>query len=249
MSRKGFIGFVVLPLLSFAAYLATHRPMTDTVWDAIYSEQGFFELATAGCFAAAGCVMFALWVGSAGRAPAVYRVFFIVFSLGAWFVALEEISYGQHIFGWQTPQSLLAVNAKAELNIHNISDNLLSQALRGAGNLVFPIGLLVVPLFVRWRRGGAMRPGSWPYFTLPGAELATLVLIAQSITAIDKGFKAINDHGLFIRPGEVQEFYWSLAVVAYAAILSRRVMSARESSISSVSQDAARRTGPASRAA
>jgi hypothetical protein len=248
MSRRGFIAFVVLPLISFAVYLATHRPLSKTVWNAIYSEQGFFELGTAACFAAAGCVMLTLAVRSTGRVPPAYRMFFAAFSLGAWFVALEEVSYGQHIFGWQAPQSLRAVNAKAELNIHNIGDNMLSRALRSAGNIVFPLGLLVMPLVVRWR-SGAYRRASWAYFTLSGNELATLVLIAQAITAIDKGFKAITDYGLFIRPGEVQEFYWSVAAVAYTVIVWQRLMTRCDSDSTSLATNHSNRTGSMSRAA
>ena len=43
-----------------------------------------------------------------------------------YFIALlyyffEEISWGQHIFGWETPDFFIKINAQNETNIHNIS--------------------------------------------------------------------------------------------------------------------------------
>ena len=42
-------------------------------------------------------------------------------ALGAFFVAGEELAWGQHIFGWSTPEALEAVNVQQETTLHNIS--------------------------------------------------------------------------------------------------------------------------------
>jgi hypothetical protein len=44
----------------------------------------------------------------------------ILFSLGCFFVAFEEISWGQHIFNWVTPDSFSKINLQKETNIHNL---------------------------------------------------------------------------------------------------------------------------------
>jgi hypothetical protein len=45
----------------------------------------------------------------------------LVIALGTFFVAGEEIAWGQHIFGWSTPEALEAVNVQQETTFHNIS--------------------------------------------------------------------------------------------------------------------------------
>ena len=45
---------------------------------------------------------------------------FTAFAVGAFFVAGEEISWGQRVFDLKTPTRLKAVNHQKELNVHNI---------------------------------------------------------------------------------------------------------------------------------
>jgi hypothetical protein len=51
------------------------------------------------------------WIGALG----------LIIALGTFFVAGEEIAWGQHIFGWSTPDALEAVNVQQETTLHNIS--------------------------------------------------------------------------------------------------------------------------------
>ena len=46
----------------------------------------------------------------------------LLIALGTFFVAGEEIAWGQDIFGWSTPQALEAVNVQQETTLHNISN-------------------------------------------------------------------------------------------------------------------------------
>ncbi|MGH1486620.1 MAG: tetratricopeptide repeat protein [Cellvibrionaceae bacterium] len=68
------------------------------------------------------------------------------------FMALEEISWGQRIFGLSTPESLAKVNFQKELNIHNVID--INPHLKTLGVLVllwsaFSSLLLKIQLFRR----------------------------------------------------------------------------------------------------
>ena len=45
---------------------------------------------------------------------------YVLLTLGAFFIAGEEISWGQRIFGWRTPEELRAINAQQEISLHNI---------------------------------------------------------------------------------------------------------------------------------
>lgn len=45
----------------------------------------------------------------------------LLVALGTFFIAGEEIAWGQQVFGWQTPEALEAVNVQQETTLHNIS--------------------------------------------------------------------------------------------------------------------------------
>jgi hypothetical protein len=46
---------------------------------------------------------------------------FLLVALGTFFVAGEEIAWGQRIFGWSTPEALETINSQHETTLHNIS--------------------------------------------------------------------------------------------------------------------------------
>ncbi|TLM74576.1 hypothetical protein [Pseudarthrobacter sp. NamB4] len=58
-------------------------------------------------------------------------------TLGVWFLTGEEISWGQRIFGWDTPEDLEEVNRQGETTVHNI---------RGVQELV-PVAMLLASLY------------------------------------------------------------------------------------------------------
>ena len=72
-------------------------------------------------------------------------VLYGVVTLGVWFLTGEEISWGQRIFGWATPESLNEVNRQGETTVHNI---------RGVQELV-PAAMLLASLY------GACAPLVW----------------------------------------------------------------------------------------
>jgi hypothetical protein len=47
-------------------------------------------------------------------------VLYLLLAIGVFFVAGEEISWGQRILGLHTPESLAAMNAQQEISVHNI---------------------------------------------------------------------------------------------------------------------------------
>ena len=49
------------------------------------------------------------------------KIFMTLYCLGILYYFFEEISWGQHIFGWHTPEIFSKINKQNETNIHNIS--------------------------------------------------------------------------------------------------------------------------------
>jgi hypothetical protein len=54
------------------------------------------------------------------RGQRLAALMYAALALGALFVAGEEISWGQRIFGWGTPEALDTINHQGETNVHNI---------------------------------------------------------------------------------------------------------------------------------
>jgi hypothetical protein len=89
----------------------------DTFVD-LFSEDGPFENATAICYALSATACIALAVRAQGHRTlrfslACLAVLFIV-------VGGEEISWGQRLLGFGTPEGLAAVNVQEEFTLHNI---------------------------------------------------------------------------------------------------------------------------------
>lgn len=74
---------------------------------------------------------------------------YLLATLGAVFVAGEEISWGQRIFGWSTPEALETLNAQQEISVHNIhglhGPFIYAVMLSGMYGTVLPILALTLP--------------------------------------------------------------------------------------------------------
>ncbi len=220
--RKPVLVSVVLPLAGVAAYLALMLVVPTGYRWMLFSENGLFELGTAIGFLAAGVAAIRLGRKSRGLVAGRYTAFYFLLAATFWFIALEELSYGQHLFGWSSPKWFQVHNGKAEINLHNLYDSGISSLLRDFANLGLPALWIVIPVVALYLRGDYSR-SRWSYFVLPRRELVGLALVAQSITWLD----AIASHAiggmLLIRPGEVQEFFWAIGSLAYVIVLSKRV--------------------------
>jgi len=109
-----------------------------------------------------------------------YRWFFAVLAIACSYVVLEEISWGQRILGFDTPEFLKARNLQGEANLHNLFTGPHKTLLKDLISAGVAIGLagfgLVYPLLLRrkWRiaywveRLGVAAPPLVlaPYFTL-----------------------------------------------------------------------------------
>lgn len=86
-------------------------------------------------YATAAAAQLLIVLGLAGRRPRGRRRFFqILLLLMFLFVAMEEVSWGQRLFHWDTPPFLEDLNLQGETNIHNIFGDALSP---------FHIGLML----------------------------------------------------------------------------------------------------------
>ena len=188
------------------------------------SEFGPVEFGTAACWGAATVLGFGLAARSRGVVPVGVRALYLLFALGALFAGLEEISYGQHFFGWHSPRWFAEQNAQHETNLHNLFGDRPGKALRNVALVAVAVGGIVLPAAAMWA-GGQFAPGRWPYYLLPRGELISLVtvtLLMRLVRTLPRQTRAGWDVGLY----EVMELYLAITALVYIVVLRRRLLSA-----------------------
>jgi tetratricopeptide (TPR) repeat protein len=109
-----------------------------------------------------------------------YRWFFALLAVACSYVFLEEISWGQRIFGFDTPEFLKSRNLQGEANVHNLFTGPHKTLLKDLISIAVSLALvgygLVYPLLqkLEWRvalwfdRIGVAAPPLilWPFFTI-----------------------------------------------------------------------------------
>jgi hypothetical protein len=116
LARRSTIPWVVLPTIAVALYFLTWSLAPSFFLRFVASEQGIVELGTAAFFLAAAGLAAHLAIVARGSVPGLFRAFYAIFAVAGVFVALEEISYGQHLFGWHSPEYFREHNLQGEVN-------------------------------------------------------------------------------------------------------------------------------------
>jgi len=80
------------------------------------------------------------WFTGIQREKNIVWLFYLAFSLGLFFIAMEEIAWGQQFLRFQTPESIKAFNVQNEFTIHNVE---LLQDRTDILNLFFGVSGLV----------------------------------------------------------------------------------------------------------
>ena len=115
-STVGVFGYLCLCLnvFFFSALLAVD-PQT---FKALCREDYWVENLTAVWFLLAGILLF---VTARGERSFLRRCVYILGGMAMVFAGGEEISWGQRLFGFATPDFLMPLNAQKEFNVHNIN--------------------------------------------------------------------------------------------------------------------------------
>ena len=151
----------------------------------------------------------------------------VVYTLGCIYFLGEEISWGQHLFGWSTPDAWLAFNDQQETNFHNTSA-LFDQVPRFLLTLGIIIGGLFYPLFVRNKPLAADSLASFLTLIMPSFHCVTAASTVLLISVHDKiysllkidmpGFLQFND-------GEVKESLIAMFILVYIYDFYQRLKS------------------------
>lgn len=116
--RAKWLVFLVPPVvLTALALLKLNAPLD---YRALVQEDGLFETLQFLLFLGAGgvAILVARRLGTAGLN--VHGWLYWLLGLGLVFVAMDEISWGQRLFGFETPDRVATVNQQNELTVHNL---------------------------------------------------------------------------------------------------------------------------------
>jgi hypothetical protein len=146
------------------------------------------------CFAAASIAGFAVALRRFRAGHYWQGLLFVGFGLATFFIAGEEIAWGQRIFGLQTPDELKAINHQGEITVHNIR---WVQELLGV-LLMFASGMAIVLPFAskryefgkRWDQGNFLfAPPLFTtmcFFAMFAYKLIRLIALRESEFTVTK---------------------------------------------------------------
>jgi hypothetical protein len=133
------------------------------------------------------------------------RVWILLLIAGGLYTLVEEISWGQHYFGWLTPAWIADLNSQDQTNLHNVDGEIFYQIPRVLV-MYLPYNLLLAAIYVGglvyplWTRG---RRPSWYWPTYVGIVWAALTACASLPLAIAEWL----NRPLPARHGELQEYF------------------------------------------
>lgn len=153
------------------------------------------------------------------RLPAKWLfAWLMLVTAASFYFAGEELSWGQQLFYWQTPELMEEINDQQETNIHNIS-SWFDQKPRILLELWVLIGGIIVPLANRLRHreyaDNDWRYWFWPHFVcLPAAVIAIVVKLPERYR--DLGGELPWTVG--IRYSEVQELFFAVFLMLFLLV-------------------------------
>lgn len=180
-------------------------------------ESGFVEVTTALFLFIAICIcLSSLAITRRERMSGYLKAWVVLLILGATYFLLEEISYGQHIFHWGTPETLKKLNDQGETNLHNISA-LFDQVPRTLLTICVLVGGVIMPLY-RYFRHSPLTEDNRFYWQWPTMDCVTVGLLVILLRPV---FDVFETHT--VNTGETKEQLFALFILLYCLSLRSRL--------------------------
>lgn len=209
-----------IPLAIFAGQIVIELFVPNALKGTLHSEGGphevlQFTFAALGLIWAIKCLI-KVWPD----AHPLLIAWVIFFCFGCAYIAGEEISWGQHIFYWDTPEYWAVMNDQQETNLHNISSWLdqKPKLLLLAGVVV---GGLIIPFLQKHKPEILSQKIQIIYPPIILGPTAALTLATKLIDKVDEH---LTETILLSRASEVEELYLFYFVMLYLVVLHRRLL-------------------------
>lgn len=133
------------------------------------------------------------------------------------YVAGEELSWGQHIFGWATPENWSALNDQNETNLHNTS-TWLDQKPRAILEIGVLVGGLIIPALRKWK------PEKLPqkFKDIYPDNAVVFTAMCALLVKFTNFFGDATGYHIFWRASEVMELYLYYFVLLYLIGLTQK---------------------------
>lgn len=203
-----------LVVAAIVALTIGYRPL----YAAIIEEDGLIEWAQMGALVGLALVGAAIAHRLLTRRRLVLGTLYLLAAVAAVFIFGEEISWGQRLLGWATPDDLAALNLQGETNVHNIG-----QTLRALNLVMMIVALAAAVLPVAWRTWAGNRGRQVDeYLLVPPLFLASSFLLAAGyrlvrFTLVPEGRYVVS------RYQEVTELAFYFGLLAFAILAVRRL--------------------------
>jgi len=135
------------------------------------------------------------------------------------FVGIEEMSWGQSVFKWGTPEFWAHINVQEETNLHNTS-TWLNQKPRILLAIGIVTGGLLIPAAKRWKPSWVPAKFEIIY---PPATLGVVAALYLFVRLTEKIANSFFDMDIWARPSEVEEVYFFYFVLLYLLVMKSRL--------------------------
>ena len=211
-----------LPIVSFV-FIFGSAIVSNYVHDNYFAgELGIIELATSIMLVPAIIAGFLIFINRENLVTKQLGYWILLVTLACIYSAGEEISWGQQLVGWGTPEWIKEINDQHETNLHNTS-SWFDQKPRLLLEIFVLVGGIFLPL-KRKLRGINLSRDNWQYWLyptmvcLPAAILAIFSRMPERvITLFDLSGTMIN-----VRYSEVQELYFAIFLTLYLMSIRNR---------------------------
>ncbi len=209
-----FIWLIIPTVIFLIPYIS--RIVSENAYLYMYMESGWVEVSTVIFLITS--IIFSVMLLNTNKFSNYkwFRWWIILLIFGCVYFAGEEISWGQHIFGWETPKGWSDINDQSETNLHNTSP-LFDQIPRALLTIAALVGGVLVPLYrfitKNFPNQQSINYWLWPtYVCLPVALFSLLVSWHEKIyESLNIEIPAVLD----IRSGEVKESLLALFIMIY----------------------------------
>ncbi|WP_420345093.1 hypothetical protein [Pelagibius sp.] len=149
----------------------------------------------------------------------------ILFALGFVYIVGEEMSWGQHLVGWESSEWFIQANRQQETNFHNLHQSIdrLPKSILGAAVVISGV---LVPLIPGLRRlQTASFNGHWPWLW-PTPAVRTTAVLFFLVWIFDRGLVLtdLNEgEGYNLRFTELRELLTVYFLALYTGCLYHRL--------------------------
>jgi hypothetical protein len=210
--------YLWVPLVFFIAQIVLELIFPLKVLEQYYAENGILEILQ---FLVAGLAF--IFASVCAFVCFVKKYFYLclwalIAALGSFYIAGEEVSWGQHILGWGTPEFWAEINDQGETNLHNTT-SWLDQKPRLLLIIGIGVGGLILPLLNKYKQ--SLIPQKFADIYPPSSmiTISILAIFPSLIVKVAELFGVV----LFGRVSEIQELYLYYFVLLYIISLKKHV--------------------------